>query len=168
MFVVCHLCSCSFMWIFAVLFFCTAQIHLRVQIKKPELDYDLKTKPNQCFNPHVNINIMKKNICHERMNKFEVSSYILHRSKERLNKCICLPLSNLLYSLKNRFIFWGPSGNCQCLIFLDIVLFISRQVGKLCNWADVSQPKRASGGGWSQRSRWNRGISGGFLFTSAA
>lgn len=40
------------------------------------------------------------------MNKFEVSSYILHTSKERLkNKSVSLPRSNLIYSLKNRFIF---------------------------------------------------------------
>lgn len=54
-------------------------------------------------------------------------------------------------------------------LFLDIVLFISRQVGKVRNGADVAQPNRGE-----RRETINTGpdgtggISGGFLFTSAA
>lgn len=168
--VILYVCCLSPVFFFYVdiLLFCTAhKFTLRVQIKKPELDYNTKTKPHQtkCFNAHVNMNIMKKNI--KVMKEWIHLKYLLTFCTEA-RKDFKMNAFPFLYSLKNRFIFWGPIRNCQCLIFLDIVLLISRQVGKLCNWADVTQPKRESGEGRSQRSRWNRGISGGFFFTSAA
>lgn len=52
------------------------------------------------------------------MNKFEVCSYTLHRSKGRLkNKPVSLPLSNLIYSLKKDSSFEARVETASVLSF---------------------------------------------------